>query len=405
VRAFDLNAPTPTSQRVGKALRLTNYAWITVLAALGLSLIGIYCIDVAQSVSALSGAAPGGYAAKQLAFLAIGMLAAACVAAPPYRWLGYFAPVGYILIIGFLIFLLVPGVPKWIVTPRNGARSWIDVGPIDIQPSEIAKIIYVIMMARFMRYRDSHRTLAGLIPPALITGVPLALILLQPDLGTAVLFMPVLFAMLVAAGAKLKHLVIIVLAAALFAPATYPFLKPHQKARFVGLFKQIEGDKATAQDINFQAYTAQTLSAAGGVVGVGEEKARALVHFSRLPERHNDMIFSVLLNRFGLFGGLVALLLYFLWTAGALMAAAATRDPFGRLIVVGLTAFVLAQALINIAMNIGLAPITGITLPFLSYGGSSMVSLWLMVGIILNIAMRRPRPPVRNSFEYGDHDD
>lgn len=401
MRAFELNAPPRTSQRVGAVIRLTNYAWLTVLAALGLSLLGIYCIDVSQSMKPDEGGALGAYAGKQLAFLGIGVFAAAVVVLPPYRWLVYFAPVLYALGIAALIFLLIPAVPSWLVQPRNGARSWINLGAMQFQPSELVKIVYVLMMARYMRYRDSHRSLPGIIPLAVITGVPVALITVQPDLGTASLFIPALFAMLVAAGAKLKHLCIIVVAAMLFAPATYPFLKPHQKARFVGLFRQMEGDTSATQDINFQAHTAQTLSAAGGMTGVGDDRARVLVHFSRLPERHNDMIFSVLLNRFGLLGGLGAVALYAMWSVGAFMAAAATRDPFGRLVVVGLTAFMLTQAAINIAMNIGLAPITGITLPFVSYGGSSLVTLWLTVGLILNIAIRRPRPPVRHSFEYG----
>lgn len=408
--SFSLHARPSTGERVTTALRLTNYAWITVAAAVALTLLGIYCIDVAEAVKdqglgqGRSGVLSSS-ASKQLVFMLVGLGAAVAIALPPYRWLGYLSPLLMLGTVGLLIFLLVPGVPEWIVKPRNGARGWINLGVADFQPAEVAKIVWVLVIARYMRFRHTHRTIAGLLPMALITGVPMALMTLQPDLGTATLFVPSLFAMLVAAGAKMKHMVLILVLAMACTPAMYPLLRPHQKVRFIALFKSMEGDKASAQDVNYQSYTAQTLAAAGGIDGVGDERSRVLVHFNRLPERHNDMIFSVIVNRFGLLGGLATLGLYLLWVCGALLAAASTRDPFGRLVIVGLTAFIIAQVLINVGMNLGVFPIAGITLPFVSYGGSSLVTGWLMVGIIFNIAVRRPRPPVRDSFEYADADE
>lgn len=385
-------------ERVRGVLRLTNHAWLTVASSLALSLIGVYAIGVAESGP--SGPALSASALKQLAFLGVGMFAALVILVPPYRWLARLSPILFAGSVGLLVFVLLPMVPEWIVKPRNGARSWIDVGPLDAQPSEAAKVAYVLFLAWFMRYRHGHRTLGGLLPLVAIAGVPVALITLQPDLGTASMFIPALGAMLVAAGARLRHLVLIVFLAALCAPAAYPLLRPHQKQRIVGLFKQIEGDQSSALDINFQSLTAQNLAAAGGIAGQDDQRARAQVRFSRLPERHNDMVFSVIVHRFGLVGGLAVIGLYLVWLAGALMSAAATRDPFGRLVIVGLAAFVAAQATLNMSMNLGIAPIVGITLPFVSYGGSSLVTMWAMVGIIVNIAVRRPRPPVRASFEY-----
>src|SRR5262249_30273194 len=121
-----------------------------------------------------------------------------------------------------------------------------------------------------------------------------------------------------------------------------------------------------------------------------------------LPERHNDMIFAVIADRFGFVGGIVVILLYLVWVAGAFLTAATTHEPVGRLMVVGLAAFIPAQVFVNIGMNIGIVPIIGITLPFVSYGGSSLVSFWLMTGLVLNVALRRPRPPFRESFDYDD---
>jgi rod shape determining protein RodA len=394
--------------RLFSSARILNPAWLTLLASLALSLLGIYAIDLgaAWSASAPDGNAPGlsSTALRQAIFLPIGLLAALVVATPHYRWLGYFSWVLAGLVLAFLIFLLIPGVPTWLVTPRNGARGWISLGIVDFQPAELAKIAFTLVVAWYLRFRKNHRRFIGLIPPGLIAAGPIALITLQPDLGTACLFVPVLFAMLVAAGAKLRHLAIIVLLAAMALPASYPVLRPHQQERILGLIKQLQGDKSADQDINMQSVTAQRLIAAGGSLGMPAPAARALVHFNRLPERHNDMIFAVISTRFGFVGGLILLAIYLLWILGAILTAASTHDPFGRLICVGLAAFTAAQVFINVGMNLGVLPIIGITLPFISYGGSSLVTVWAMSGLIFSVALRRPRPPFRESFDYDEDD-
>jgi cell division protein FtsW (lipid II flippase) len=386
------------------ALRFVNAAWLTVGASLGLSLLGVYSIDVAESLRAGQAGGLDPIAARQLVFLIVGMLAAVVIALPHYRIVGLFSWPLMLGCVGLLIFLLVPMVPRWLVTPRNGARAWINLGPADFQPSELTKIAFVLVVAHYLRFRTQHRELRGLIVPGLFAAVPIGLITLQPDLGQASLFVPSLLAMLIAAGARLRHLSLIVLCAALAAPAAYPFLKPHQKQRLVGLVKQIEGDRTTAQDINFQSFTAQTLIGAGQSGGLPEPTARAMVHYNRLPERHNDMVFAVVVNRFGFWGGLGVIGLYGVWIAGALLTAWSCREPVGRLVPVGLAAFVAAQMVVNVGMNVGLLPIIGITLPFVSYGGSSLVTCWLMTGLVLNVALHRPRPPFRDSFEYAEDD-
>ena len=253
-----------------------------------------------------------------------------------------------------------------------------------------------------LRYRTQHRQFLGLLPPALITFVPIALITLQPDLGTATLFVPSLFAMLVAAGAKLRHLTLVVVLAALAAPASYPILMPHQKARIQGLLMAFQGDTQGDDNINYQRNAAQAIAGAGGWTGLPDGKSRALIKYNALPEPHTDMIYAVIVNRFGLLGGLGVLGLYLTWVVGALATAATCRDAFGRLVVVGWTAFLVAQIVINVGMTLGIVPIIGITLPFLAFGGSSMVTVWVMTGLVFSIGMRRPLPPYRDSFEYGD---
>lgn len=392
-------------QLTGYDLTFRHAAWLTVGASLVLSLIGLYSIDVATSLhppETPADLASRSLFLKQLAFLIVGIVAAAAITLPHYRFIRLLAWPAMWVVLFLLVFLLIPFVPHWLVTPRNGARAWINFGPIDLQPGELAKIAFVLVLADYFRYRSNHRRLIGLIPPALITLVPVGLIVLEPDLGTALLFIPCLFAMLVAAGARLKHLAAIILLGILTGPAAYPLLKPHQKERIVGLINMIQGSPEGADDINYQSLTAVRLEGAGGITGTPDARSRALLHFNSLPERHNDMIFAVITNRFGLLGAAAVLGLYALWFLGAFLTASLCKDPFGRLVIVGCTAITATQLYINVGMNLALLPIIGLTLPYVSYGGSSMLTTWLMTGLITNIAMRRPQRLARPTFEFKD---
>lgn len=387
-------------------------AWLCVGSAVALSLLGLYAIDLALRWNGPGSAGAGAdsqpfiapRALRQGAYLLIGLGAGAMVAWPQHRWLVRSAWGILAVSLALLTVLLLPGVPEWLVRPRNGTRAWISLGVVEFQPSELAKIAFVLAVGRYLRFRRTHRRLAGLLPVALIAAGPVGLITLQPDLGSAVLFIPVLFAMLLAAGARVRHLALIVLAATLAAPAMFPLLKPHQQARIVALYHQLRGDRSGASDISFQSFTAQALISCGGLAGNSDAHTRALVHFNRLPERHNDMIFAVIVARWGLWGALGVLALVLAWTAGALATAACARDPCARLVCVGLGAFVFVQAAVNLGMNVGLLPIIGVTLPFVSYGGSSLIASWVMTGIVVGIGVRPPVPPFRPAFEYDDED-
>ncbi|MCA9311269.1 MAG: rod shape-determining protein RodA, partial [Phycisphaerales bacterium] len=383
--------------------------WIVLFASLALTLVGVYAINLTSGVE---GGGISGYALKQIVLMTVALVAGACVAFPHYRWINYFAWPAAWVCVGLLIFLLIPFVPDVIVTPRNGARRWINLLVTDLQPSEVTKVVFVLVTARYLQYRSNYRTYRGLILPAAIAFVPMALILVEPDLGTALIFMPVLVAMLIAAGAKIHHLVLIGTAGALFAGAVvglslvfaqqdqYPLLRPHQVERIEAVIDQFQGDERHQSDRGFQGKQAITLFGSGGVAGHGEGRARALIAFSALPERHNDMIFAVLGNRFGFTGAVVVVGLYCVWIGGAFVVSVRCRDPFGRLIVVGLATIVGTQMVINMGMTMGLLPITGMTLPFVSYGGSSLVVGYMMVGLVMSVAMRRPPRLWRDSFEW-----
>jgi len=385
-----------------QAIAMAGPAWICVGAGLLLTLIGVYAIDIASGGPGARTAGLSPLAMRQVAYAMVGICGAVLVAIPNHRIFGYASWVLYAIAVALLVFLLIPGVPTSIVRPRSGARSWIDLGPINFQPAELAKLAWVLVLAWYLRFRNSHRTLMGLAGPAIITAIPVGLITIQPDLGSASLFIPTLFAVLLAAGARVRHLLLVVLIAAMAAPAMYPLLRPHQQQRFIGLVKQFQGDKSADQDLNMQSVTAQRVIAAGGLTGLDEARSRTLVHFSALPERHNDMIFAVVANRFGALGAAFVLFVYFVWLAAALVAAARCKEPFGRLIIVGITGFMFAQVMVNVGMNLGLLPIVGIALPFVTHGGSGMVGFWAMNGLIVGVTMRQPAYSGRRSLEWAD---
>ncbi len=372
-----------------------NAGWICVMAAFLLSVLGIMAISTTEHDLAV----------RQIAHLGVGVIAATVLAVPHYKWIhrASYPLLGVVVLL--LIFVLIPWVPEAIVRPRNGARRWINLYFTDFQPSEVAKIAYIVALAAYLRYRQNYRTFFGLLLPLVLTFIPLVLILVEPDLGTAMLFLPTLFAMLIAAGARIKHLALIIVLGLSLAPLTYPLLQPHQKGRIQAMVAQVTGDERYQDDLGYQGARAMTLVGAGQLTGVGKQKAADLIRYNHLPEEHNDMIFAVICCRWGLAGAIVTWALFAIFTIGGLITAGMCKDPFGRLVAVGIVAMTFAQMTINTGMTIGVLPITGLTLPFVSYGGSSLVAGWMMVGILLNVAMRRPQYLARKSFEFDEKPD
>jgi cell division protein FtsW (lipid II flippase) len=367
-----------------------NFGWVCVAAGLALSVLGVAAIGTTEP----------GYATRHILNLLVGVLAATVVAVPHYRLAREMSYALLVVVLLLLVFVLVPWVPEQIVRPRNGARRWINLVVTDFQPSELAKIIYVLALANYLRYRRTYRRLLGLLLPLALTFIPMGLILVEPDLGTALLFLPTLFAIMIAAGAKLRHIALIITLGLSTAPLMYPMLEPHQQDRIKAMVAQVTGSRRYDNDIGYQGRRATMLVGAGQLAGVGRQRAADLVHYNHLPEDHNDMIYAVISCRWGMVGALVTWGLFGLLCFGGLMVAAQCRDPFGRLTAVGLVAMLFAQMVINTGMTIGLLPITGMTLPFVSYGGSSVLSAWLMVGLLLNIALRRPLYMTREPFDF-----
>ncbi len=380
--------------------------WLALLAAVGLTVIGVMAIATVDRGS--------GHAADQARWLAISLAVMLLCMLPHPRHIVRAALPLTVLVTAVLILLVTPGVPRSLVPVINGTRAWINLRVMNAQPSELAKIAYVLALAAYLRHRTHYRTLRGLLAPFVIMFIPIALVLMQPDMGTAMLFGPALLAMLLAAGARLRHLGAIagmaVLAVALNVVAIYTLpdsmqvLREHQRARIIATISQARGDDRYVQDVGFQQHKSVMLIGAGGVAGLGEQRAATLIQFNRLPEDHNDMIFAVIVSRWGLAGATAVLGLYAVLLGSLLRVAARNKDGFSRVAVVGFAAILFSQMAVNIGMATGLLPIIGITLPFISYGGSSLLACYAMVGLTMNFASLRPAMLHRPAFEFEHAD-
>ncbi|HYE21508.1 MAG TPA: FtsW/RodA/SpoVE family cell cycle protein [Tepidisphaeraceae bacterium] len=355
---------------------------------------------------------------KQLAFLGVAlacMVAAQTVSYVAVGRLAWGFYIGSALLILYTVIGSVMTVPG--VRMVNGAYNWIDLGVTKLQPAELMKLGFCMVMARYLRFRSNYRTFAGLLAPFGLMLFPVALILKQPDLGTALTFIPALFVMLFVAGAKIRHLLFVVLLGLCFAPLLYfagqcksegcqicpslpvlrhlpQFVKHYQRERVFAMFSE---DPAVLQDAGYQQEHAIIALASGGAGG----KGLGNIPVGRyVPESHNDMVFALVGEQFGFWGVAVVLAAYVVLFAAGLEIAASTREPFGKLVAVGVVTLLAGQAFLNIMVALRLFPVTGVTLPFVSYGGSSLVSSFLAAGLLLNIGQNRPIVMARDSFEF-----
>lgn len=366
---------------------------------------------------------------RQMAWMVLGLASMVTAIAVGYQRLGRFSYPLFIVCLALLLMLVLDRkLPIPLVEPRRNVRRWIGFGSFQIQPSELMKIAYVLALATYLKYRKNYRQFAGLVPPFALTLLPMALIKMQPDLGTVLLFLPVLFAMLLAAGAKARHLLAIMLLALLAAPLFWFKIETYQRLRVTGVFLQDERlrhwfqdhpdtwDRLRPRDQNsaawrleltdwetrtgYQLVHSKTAIGSGGVAGQGSEGI--FVEGNLLPEKHNDFIFAMIGHQWGLVGAVLILLCYATIVIIGFDVATCTNDPFGRLVAVGLASMLAVQTLTNICMTVGLGPITGVTLPFVSAGGSSMVTSFLCIGLLISVAHRRAMLIARPPFVFDE---
>jgi cell division protein FtsW (lipid II flippase) len=353
---------------------------------------------------------------KQLVFLGVSLVCMGLFQAVNYQEIGRWAWPFYIFSLMLILYTLVAAKIGQLpfVHETKGVYAWLSFGPVSLEPAELMKLAFVLLLARYLRFRSNYRTMPGLLAPFAMALVPVAMILKQPDLGMASLFIPTLFVMLFVAGARIKHLLLVALMGLAVAPLLWfsgpkpegpglpilrhgpVFVKAYQRQRVFAMFKN---DPRTMRESAYQTQRAMTAFASGGFTGNGP----GVIPVGRtVPEAHNDMIFALIGEQFGLVGAAVVLGAYLVLFAAGIEIAAATREPFGRLIAVGIVSMLAAQAFVNLAVMLRLMPVTGITLPFVSYGGSSLVSNFMAVGLLLNVGQNRPLVIAREAFEFGE---
>jgi len=267
-----------------------------------------------------------------------------------------------------------------------GARRWIDLGVIQLQPSSLLNIALVLALARYFHARSDQdiTRIRYLIPPALIIVLPAALILKQPDLGTAILVVMSGAAMFFVAGVRLRFFALMALAAAATVPAGWHFLRDYQKNR-IYTFLDPESDPLGA---GYHILQSKIALGSGGFFGRGFLNG-SQSHLSFLPEKQTDFIFTTLAEEFGFIGGLGLLALYALMVAYGFVIALRCRSHFGRLLGLGIATNFSLYVFINTAMVMGLIPVVGVPLPLISYGGTAMLAVMFGFGLLLNVAVHR----------------
>jgi cell division protein FtsW (lipid II flippase) len=333
---------------------------------------------------------------KQMIWFFMALLTMLAVTLVPFRLLSELSPWLFVLSLVLLsITLFMP--------PINGSRRWIPLGLFDFQASEPARLAYIMALAAYLRFRSSQRTIVGLIPPLLMAFFPMLLIIREPDLDTSLLFLPVLYAMLFAAGAKTRHLAAAALPGLLCLPLLWTQMSAEQQSRIVSVFTQRDGGSAPAGD-GFHLHQSKQVLALGGFWGSRSQQEQPIDDLTawQLPASRTDFIFVMIGERFGfpVSAGLLFLYCVLIWKG--LQTARQTREPFGRLVCVGIVTLIAIQTILNTGMTVGLLPITGTTLPLCSYGGSSLISTYAGIGLIMNIAMQQRYDVTGEPFIFAE---
>jgi cell division protein FtsW len=348
---------------------------LLLLITLALVAFGLVMVFSATSGQATLGNGDASYyLRKQGLYALVGVVLLVLARRWNYRALRPLAPTLIVVSLGALVAVLAIG------ETVNGAKRWLQFGPAVFQPSELAKLALVIWVAAYLSRRPAPRTLGELLKPiGLVFGAFCALLLAEPDLGTAITMVVMLGGVLVVSGAPARLLatagglaVALVLAAAWF--------EPYRRARLLSFLNPWDDP----QGAGYQTVQAILGLGSGGIFGAGLGEGVSKNFY--LPEAHTDMIFAIVGEELGLVGTTALIAAYAAFAYAGFRVALACKDPFGKRLAAGITTLICGQALINIAAVMGIAPLTGITLPFVSYGGSSLVVGLAAVGILLNIA-------------------
>jgi cell division protein FtsW len=349
---------------------------LLVLVTLGLVAFGLVMVFSATSASAAIGAGdPMTFLVKQGAYAVVGLLLLALASRFDYHRLRGLAPILLVGAFAMCVAVLAVG------PPINGARRWFLLGPISVQPSEVAKIAVCIWACALLARRPTPRTMGELMKPlGIVVGLFSVLILLEPDLGTTITLCIMVAGILVVSEVPFRLLALGgSIAFVLGAAAIYA--EPYRRARFLSFIDPWQDP----QGAGFQTVQAIIGMGSGGITGEGLGQGISKIFY--LPEAHTDMIFAIVGEELGLIGSTAVIAAFAVFAWAGFRIALQCRDPFGKRLAAGITTLVCGQAAVNLCAVLGIAPLTGIPLPFVSYGGSSLIVLLAGVGVLLNIAV------------------
>ena len=360
---------------------IANLDWLLIMLSLIITMLGI--MTIYSATRPLPGGVQPDYYIKQIYWLGMSLVAMLAVISIDYKWLENVARRLFGISLALLVIVLVAGFVGM------GAKRWISLGPIHFQPSEFFKLVLLVMMARYLsniRGELDHRHIFKAF--FMYVLLPVLLVLKQPDLGTALVILCLFFMMALTKGVGRKivtlTLIISMISVPFIGSIVWDELKPYQKKRIIS-FVNPDSDPA---GISYHVQQSKVAVGSGGAFGKGYLKGTQ-GPFRFLPEKHTDFIFAVFAEEWGFLGCVTILLLYAGLIIRGVHTAINAKDPFGRFLALGLTYTFAIYCFINIGMTLGLVPVVGVPLPFMSYGGTALMMNYIAIGILINIRARR----------------
>ena len=357
---------------------------VLVLTALALAGLGIAAIYSATAFRlSEQGLSETFYVTKQLVALGVGLVAMVAAAVADYRWTRTYSPLLYVAALLLLVAVLTP-----LGTTVNGSQRWINLGGFNLQPSEVGKVAVILALGALLHEQKGAPGLLTVVAGLVLVAVPAALVFLEPDLGTTITFVWLAFVMFLVGGVKARYLFALAAAAVagVVTALRLEVIESYQLERLTAFLDA--GNPALAQGPAF--HTRQSLIAIGsGQFGGKGFLAGTQNTLSYVPENHTDFIFTIVGEEFGFFGALVVLGLFSVLLWRGLRIAMMAKDLYGTLIASAIVSLLLLQLFVNVGMTVGIMPVTGMPLPFMSYGGTSLIVWMGLVGLLLNVHMRR----------------
>jgi rod shape determining protein RodA len=355
---------------------------VLVGATLGLAVCGLLMVYSAtnKSLAALN-EDPRFYLKRQLAFAVLGLVVMVVAAVLDYRLVKIYAPFFYLACVAMLILVRTP-----LGESALGAQRWFQIGGFQLGPSLFARVGVILMLAASLSQVKGELWLPDVTRVTALAVVPMILVFIQPDIGATIVLASILVALLVVSGARIKHLAVLALVAmvAIFGAFQLNVVRDYQIDRLTSFLDP----GADPQRAGYNKQQAEIAIGAGGIFGRGYLQGTQ-TNLDYVPAQHTDFIFTVVGEEFGFLGAAVVLVLFALILWRAFRIALLSKDPFGTFLAVGVGTMIAIQVFVNVGMTIGIMPITGIPLPFVSYGGSALISDFIGIGLLLSVNMRR----------------